>query len=91
MEWVDSIWCDPGQRESSRNLCDSNLQNFFALLSILELFLRSSFLKKIVSKVFHYVLTFTFHFVMPLWAPVANIWSPSDQFEDVTVVFSVRL
>ena len=39
MESVDSIWCDPDQRELSRNIfysnlyssrCDSNLQNFCA-------------------------------------------------------------
>ena len=28
LEWVDLIWCDSDQRESSRNVCDSKLQNF---------------------------------------------------------------
>ena len=63
MEWVDSSWCDSNQRESSRNIfdsnlessqCDSNLQNFRAQISTLKLSLRLDFFEDcVVYEVFH--------------------------------------
>ena len=58
LEWVDSIWCDSDQHESSRNICDSKLQEFLRpTFSTLKLFLRSELLKILLPVKFSLVLS----------------------------------
>ena len=73
IEWVDLIRCDLDQHESSRNLCDSKLQNFCAQLFNFKIIFALSIFEKIVAiKIF----TFTFHFSMPWQSPIGDIRRP---------------